>query len=93
MSGQPIPFEVDLFYHLVPIINLARKAIVSERTLRDLEDVRRLYPDIDQTLAVTGISELWDESLTHDAANALSFVAQVLEQAHEKDMEGGNSGT
>jgi len=93
MNTKPIPFEVDPFYHLVPIIHLARKAVIAERTLRDLEDVRKLYPDLDQSLAVTGINVLDDESLTHDAANALSFVARVLERAHEQDMEGDNSGT
>lgn len=92
MSTKPIAFEVDPFYHLVPIIHLARKAIIAERTLHDLEEVRRLYPDLDKTLAVTGINDLWDELLSHDAAHALSFVAQALERAHGQDMEGGNDG-
>ena len=92
MKTKPIIFEVDTFSHLVPIINLARKAIVAERTLRDLEAVRRLYPDVDQTLAVTGINVLDEETLLDDAEHALSFVAQVLCSAHENDMEGGTDG-
>ena len=93
MSTKPIPFEVNPFYHLVPIVELARKAIIAERTLRDLEAVRRLYPDVDQTLAVTGVNVLDDETLLDDAANALSFVTRVLVSAHENDMEGGTHGT
>jgi hypothetical protein len=93
MSMKPIPVEVDTFYHLVPIINLVRKAIVAERTLRDLEAVRRLYQNVDQILAVTGINVLDDETMLDDAAHALSFVAQVLCSAHENDMEGGTDGT
>ena len=86
MKTKRIIFEVDTFSHLIPVIELARTAMLAERSLRDLEAVRRLYPDIDQALANTGVNVLDDETITEHASHALEFVVQVLRRAHQQSV-------
>lgn len=90
---KPFMFEVDNFYHLLPIVNLARLAILAEKTVKDVDFVADAMPAVGETLRSAGIYTSDEESLAEDAAKSLAFVAYVLQARHEHDMEGGNSGT
>lgn len=91
-QSKPLMFEVDPYYHLVPIINLARLAIMAEKNLNDMEFVARAMPAVGDTLHSAGVYGV-EESLAEDAAKALAFVTYVLQAKHEAEMEGGRNGT
>lgn len=90
---KPFMFEVDPYYHLVPIINLVRLAIVAEKTVKDVDFVADAMPAVGVELRAAGIYTSDEESLAEDAAKALAFVSYVLQARHEHDKEGRINGT
>lgn len=93
MTRDTMPFDISTHYDLLPIIKLARKAILAEKTLSTINWLSNALPAVGEPLAAAGVYTGDEDTLTEDAARCLQFVEEVLQKQHEAEMEGNHDGT
>lgn len=82
MSTKPT-FEIDLERHVYPLLHLARMAVVLEKILADIDQSRRILPDLDRTLKQLGCLTDYGISLA-DHADVTILAAIDLLEAHQQ---------
>lgn len=94
MRDQPIAqvttgIEIDLEYHVLPVLHLARMAISLEHMLRDIQTSRDLLPGLDESPKNLGCLTDYGQSVADHADGAILSVIDLIKAHAEGKRVGG----
>lgn len=95
MCEQPIAqvttgIEIDLEYHVLPVLQLARMAISLEHMLREIQASRDLLPALNESLKNLGCLTDYGQSVA-DYADGAILAAIDLIKAHAEGKRAGGT--
>lgn len=88
--SKPTPvFSIDLEQHVLPVLHLARLAILLEGTLRDVDEQRKIYPALNELLNDLGLMTDIGQSIASDADMAILSAINMVEVYDRAQRMGG----
>jgi hypothetical protein len=82
MARTQHTFEIDLERHVYPLLHLARMAVAMEGMLNEIEDARRMLPDLHERMKNLRLPTDYGQSIATHVDIALLCAADLLE-AHQ----------
>jgi hypothetical protein len=88
--SKPAPgFSIDLEQHVLPVLHLARLAVLLEGTLRDVDERRKISPALNESLNNLGLMTDIGQTIASDADMAILSAIHMIEAYDRAQRMGG----